>query len=124
MPLLFPTQDALHDIFASQTPRAWRTARTQPVVAPQRARESLFPAWSAVDDVKSKASELKQKAAEGYGKASQAAQAKTGKIVPHSFEYYVACTIGGILACVSSIGKASHHHGSCSSVVRAPRILP
>ena len=57
-------------------------------------RRNPFPAWSAIDDVK-------KEAAREFEVASQKAQQKTGKIQPWTPKYYMACTIGGILACVS-----------------------
>ncbi|KAI1920352.1 Cu/Pi carrier [Ophidiomyces ophidiicola] len=59
----------------------------------------LFPAWSAVDDVKHKAEAVGNAAAKEYDKASQKAQAKAGKIELYSAKYYAACTFGGLLAC-------------------------
>ena len=112
MPLLFPTQDTLHDVFSTprlagydavdQKPKENRSSPT---------RRNYFGAWSAVDDVKTKANQLgteaqaratqlSVEAANEYQKASQAAQAKAGKIELYSGKYYAACTLGGLLACV------------------------
>ena len=60
----------------------------------------MFSAWSAVDDVKSKAGQLSAEAQKEYTKASQTAQAKAGTIELYSPTYYAACTLGGLLACV------------------------
>lgn len=60
-----------------------------------------FQAWSAIDDVKSKADNIAHEATGEFNVASQRAQEKTGKIEPGSFKYYAACTFGGLLACVS-----------------------
>lgn len=94
MPLLFPTQSALCDVFAPQHPL------TRPKAQPKQAPRSLFPAWSAVEDVKDKAGKLSEKAMEEYEKASHKAQEKTGKIELYSAKYYASCTFGGLIACV------------------------
>lgn len=96
MPLLFPTQGTLRLAFGSAAPEPVSEKRSS-----YKARTDLYPAWSAVDDVKSKAGQLTEEAQKEYTKASQAAQAKTGKIVLYSPQYYAACTLGGLLACVS-----------------------
>ncbi|KAJ5220278.1 hypothetical protein N7468_009482 [Penicillium chermesinum] len=57
-------------------------------VAPQANPDDLFPAWSAIDEVK-----------KTVDTASQKAQGKTGKIEPWSAQYYATCTVGGLLAC-------------------------
>lgn len=61
---------------------------------PYQARPELYRAFSVVD-------EAKGKAARGVEKASVAAQAKTGGIELYSAKFYAACTVGGLLACVS-----------------------
>ena len=99
MPLLFPTQGTLHDVFSFASP-VTRSSPESKTVQPSRSLKDLFPAWSAVDDVKNKAGALSEEAQKEYQKASQAAQAKTGKIELYSAEYYAACTLGGLLACV------------------------
>lgn len=53
--------------------------------------------------MKEKAQELSAEAAKEYEKASKKAQAKAGSIELYSGKYYAACTVGGILACVSDI---------------------
>ncbi|MCJ1232901.1 hypothetical protein MMC14_000855 [Varicellaria rhodocarpa] len=98
MPLLFPTQGTLHDVFSFASP-VTRSSPESKTVQPSRSLKDLFPAWSAVDDVKNKAGALSEEAQKEYQKASQAAQAKTGKIELYSAEYYAACTLGGLLAC-------------------------
>lgn len=60
-----------------------------------------FTAWSALDDVKTKADDIAHEASREFNAASQKAQEKTGKIQPGSLKYYAACTFGGMLACVS-----------------------
>lgn len=66
---------------------------------PHPQKRPIFPAWSAADTVKDKAQELGAEASREFNKASQAAQAKAGKIELYSGKYYAACTVGGILAC-------------------------
>lgn len=68
-------------------------------VTPHPQKRAIFTAWSAADTVKDKAQELGAEASREYNKASQAAQAKAGKIELYSGKYYAACTVGGILAC-------------------------
>lgn len=94
MPILFPTQGTLSGVFAPQYP----FSRPKPKV--EQAPRSLFPAWSAVDDVKDKAGQLSDQAVKEYEKASRKAQAKAGGIELYSGKYYAACTFGGLLACV------------------------
>lgn len=102
MPQLFPSQDTLHDVFHSSIP----FGRFKPMVerrrTPLQARSELFPAWSVVDDAKNKANALSAEATKEFEKASAKVQAKTGHIELYSLEYYASCTLGGLLACVSS----------------------
>ena len=100
MPLLFPTQGTLHDIFNPPTPfsRAQRPAEHKRTRL--QARSELYPAWSVVDDVKKKAHDLSVEASKEFEKASAKAQAKAGTIELYSTKYYAACTFGGLLACV------------------------
>ena len=115
MPLLFPSQDTLHDVFHPAIPFG-RSAppKTQPVPAAPKgssfqARAELYPAWSVVDDAKSKANTLSAEATKEFEKASAKAQAKAGHIEMYSAKYYAACTLGGLLACVSiSPGSVAH----------------
>jgi solute carrier family 25 phosphate transporter 3 len=102
MPLLFPSQDILHDVFHTSVP--FGRAASRPVEqnrSPRQARSELFPAWSVVDDAKNKANALSAEAAKEFEKASAKAQAKTGHIEMYTAKYYAACTFGGLLACVS-----------------------
>lgn len=101
MPSVLPSQEILANAFASryglqkkQNPEEAQSAQTH------KGRR-LFPAWSAVDDVKHKAEAVGHAAAQEFDKASHAAQAKAGKIELYSPKYYAACTFGGLLACVS-----------------------
>jgi len=103
MPLLFPTQGTLHDVFHPAVPFGRRPASPQPQSAPRRtpleARTELFPTWSVVDDAKNKTKALSAEATKEFEKASAKAQAKTGHIELYSAQYYAACTFGGLLAC-------------------------
>ena len=58
---------------------------------------------NAFFDVKAKAAALGTGAQKEYQKASAAAQAKAGTIELYSAKYYAACTLGGLLACVSLV---------------------
>ncbi|MCJ1380330.1 hypothetical protein MMC17_003433 [Xylographa soralifera] len=99
MPLLFPTQTTLHEIFATQSPLYQRSVQPQSPDLSRKSGRDLFPAWSAVDDVKSKAGQLSNEAQREIQMASAAAQAKAGHIELYSPKYYAACTLGGLLAC-------------------------
>ncbi|KAL9111610.1 MAG: hypothetical protein Q9187_007896 [Circinaria calcarea] len=93
MPPLFPTQAILHDLFAQVKPDLGTPKSSY------EARTDRYSAWSAVDDMKSRAGSLSNEAQKEFQKASQAAQAKAGEIEPYSAKYYAACTLGGMLAC-------------------------
>jgi hypothetical protein len=109
MPLLFPTQDILHDVFHpaipyGRHPEVSRPQHNEPVVAKHTAlqsRSDLYTTWSVVDDAKNKANALSAEATKEFEKASAKAQAKTSTIELYSAKYYAACTFGGLLACVS-----------------------
>lgn len=108
MPLLFPSQDTLHDVFHSTVPfggrnenRSTQSKSTIQKRTPLQARTELYTAWSAIDDAKDKASALSAEATKEFEKASAKAQAKAGHIEMYSAKFYAACTIGGLLACVS-----------------------
>lgn len=68
-------------------------------------RREPFPAWSAIDDVK-------KTAAHEYEAASQKAQQTAGHIELYSPKYYAACTLGGLLACVSELKLAHQQYGN------------
>lgn len=108
MPLLFPTQGTLHDVFHTSLPFSKPQPRNEPPRTPLQARSELYPAWSVVDDAKKKANALSAEAAKEFEKASAKAQEKTGKIEMYSPKYYAACTFGGLLACVSNETFLSH----------------
>lgn len=100
---LFPTKGTLQYTFASQSSFACRNSHSPSDSKPaESSQKRLFSTWSAVDDVKSKASSLSDEAQKEISKASAAAQAKTGQIEIYSAEYYAACTFGGLAACVSA----------------------
>ena len=99
MPLLFPTQGTLHDIFPTHFSIYQQASKPKSSEQSTPARRALFPAWSAVDDVKSKAGQLSAEAQKEFAKASEIAQAKAGTIELYSPKYYAACTLGGLLAC-------------------------
>ncbi|MCJ1481004.1 hypothetical protein MMC06_001160 [Schaereria dolodes] len=98
MPFFFPTQGTLSGVFASHVLYGQPSPRP-PSRNSRQGRSDMFSAWSAVDDVKSKAGQLSAEAQKEYTKASQTAQAKAGTIELYSPTYYAACTLGGLLAC-------------------------
>lgn len=85
-------QHPLGAVNTQQNPQLGQTSN-----APKR-REP-FPAWSAIDDAKSKAATIGKEAARELEVASEKVQQKTGKIEPWTARYYAACTVGGMLAC-------------------------
>ena len=93
---LFPTQSAIAQSFL---PTSCYYKPAKPVEHPQK--RPIFSAWAAADAVKDKAVELTDAATREMEKASNKTQAKVGGIELYSGKYYAACTIGGILACVS-----------------------
>jgi solute carrier family 25 phosphate transporter 3 len=108
MPLLFPTQDTLHNVFHPAAPFGRRpgtlnaqSATAAPKRTPLQASSELYTTWSVVDDAKNKANALSAEATNELEKASAKVQAKTGHIELYSAQYYAACTFGGLLACVS-----------------------
>jgi solute carrier family 25 phosphate transporter 3 len=110
MPLLFPSQDTLHNVFHPAVPFGRpsnpKTSQSQPALKPlqtrPQARTDLYTTWSVVEDAKDKANALSAEATKEFEKASAKAQAKTGQIELYSAKYYAACTVGGLMACVSS----------------------
>ncbi|KAI4190889.1 MAG: hypothetical protein L6R41_000490 [Letrouitia leprolyta] len=100
MPSLYPVHDVSRLFLSTHAPHVksnsdYRTKQTDS----QAAQPPRFSAWSAVDDVKSKAGVLSNEAQQEISKASAAAQAKTGQIELYSAKYYAACTFGGLIAC-------------------------
>jgi solute carrier family 25 (mitochondrial phosphate transporter), member 3 len=113
MPLLFPTQGTLHDVFHPAVPSGRQVdgLKRAPAPAPKRtplqARSELYTAWSVVDDAKNKANALSAEATKEFEKAAGQAQAKGRHIEMYSTNFYAACVTGGLLACVSPSGCLS-----------------
>jgi len=108
MPFLFPSQDCLQNSFHPRVPFNQRPSTAAQLTSvskrsSQPARSELYTAWSVIDDAKNKANALSAEAVKELDKASAAAQAKTGGIELYSAQYYAACTVGGMLACVSNV---------------------
>lgn len=103
---MFPSQDAILSTFASQHPLHQRKVQPKRPEAPAPANREVFPAWSVADDARRKANDFASEASREFGVASQMAQARTGQIEPWTPKYYAACTVGGILACVSLAGPS------------------
>jgi solute carrier family 25 (mitochondrial phosphate transporter), member 3 len=94
---LYPRQETLQSVFSNPI----LSSRSRGGASPYQARSELYGAWSVVDDAKNKAQKLSAEAAKEFEKASAKAQSKTGKIELYSGKYYAACTVGGLMACVS-----------------------
>jgi len=100
MPIPFPSQGILRDVFTSSSPLTTRKSDLgQAPRSRYEARQELYPAWSAIDDVKKKGEQLSDAAVKEFEKASSKAQAKAGHIELYSPKYYAACTFGGLMAC-------------------------
>jgi solute carrier family 25 phosphate transporter 3 len=95
---MFP--QSIISTLAAGHPLGTPATQSEPEVVPER--PAPFPAWSAIDDAKSKADAVAHQAEREYNLASKKAQEKAGKIEPGSLKYYAACTFGGLLACVSN----------------------
>lgn len=81
MPLLYPTQGTLHEVFSPQLPFGRSQAAPEAaVISAQKSPSKRFRAWSAADDVRTKANALSQEAQKEIAMASSKAQAKAGKI--------------------------------------------
>jgi solute carrier family 25 phosphate transporter 3 len=103
---LFPNSDALHNTFGSPYSRVRSQGKPSAGGAtPYQARPELYPAYSVIDDAKNKAQKLSAEATKEFEAASQKAQSKAGHIELFSGKYYAACTIGGMMACVSAAGN-------------------
>ena len=98
--MILPTEAALRSHFTTQSLISQRFDSPNEIQSPKK-RSTLFLAWSAVDDVKSKASQLSSEARNELAKASQAAGQKPGQIELYSLQFYATSVLGGILACVS-----------------------
>ncbi|MCJ1375774.1 hypothetical protein MMC20_007011 [Loxospora ochrophaea] len=99
MPFLFPSQSALNSVFSTPSTLVSRAPEPQPPKPTYKTRSERYSVWSALDDVKGKANTLSEEAQKEFTKASEAAQAKTGKMELYSAQYYAACALGGLLAC-------------------------
>jgi len=97
MPLVFPSQNCLQQVFGAQSP--FSEPAPKPRASEFPLKRPLFSAWSVAEDAKSKAGQLSEAAVAEFEKASNKAQAKAGAIELYSAKYYAACTVGGILAC-------------------------
>lgn len=98
---MLPSQGTIAGVFAPQHPLTRSQAQPEAPAASASIKRNPFPAWSALDDVKHKAEAIGNEAAREFDEASKLAQAKTGHIEPWTPKYYAACTVGGLLACVS-----------------------
>ena len=100
MPSILPTPDILVGAFAQRrSPSNSTQGEAEPRLVPKE--RPLFPAWSAVDDVKNTAQSVEKGVADEWNKASNKVQAKTGQIEMYSGKYYATCTFGGLMACVN-----------------------
>lgn len=108
---LFPRHDTMVSTFGLPQKQPKKPAS-------YRGRPDLYSAFSVVDDAKNKANKLSAEATSKFEKASAKAQAKTGKIELFSGQYYAACTIGGLLACVSAFSTEKRYTGKfdCTSL--------
>ena len=131
MPLLFPTQSCLNEVFANQSP--FSRPAPKPRSSEYPLKRPIFSAWSVAETAeaaKAKAGQLTDAAVDKYEKASAKAQAKTGGIELYSGKYYAACTVGGILACVCSFKQyldgddltSAGYHTYCSYTARSSQM--
>lgn len=103
---LFPTHAALESSFNGSVPFFDRKPRS--LKSHNHASSGLRPctisdiylARDALEDTKRKAQKIGDVAVHEFDKASHKAQDVAGPIELHSFKYFAACTMGGILACV------------------------
>lgn len=95
--LPIPSQETLQILFSSKIPRSKSV---------NPSHSELFPAWSTTDDIKNdikdRTVKMGTKLSKDVQKASMAAQKRTGQIELYSGKYFAACTLGGLLACVST----------------------
>ena len=102
---MLPPESVVTSVFSSQHPIGRSAERSHPSMATGSARREPFPAWSVIDETKKKADALAHEASREFDVVSKKAQAKTGHIEPWTPKYYASCTVGGLLACVSSISS-------------------
>jgi solute carrier family 25 phosphate transporter 3 len=108
MPLLYPTQGTLNNVFIPQLPFSQpKPHSSAPSRTRYQSRSDLFPTWSVVEDAKTKTKAFGDAAVKDIDQASAKTQAKVGKIELYSPKYYAACISGGLLACVSKILDSS-----------------
>lgn len=98
---MFPSEGVILNAFNAQNPLNHSQEQSKPTGVPGSTRREPFPAWSVIDDTKKKADAFAKEASREFEVASHKAQAKTGHIEPWTPKYYAACTVGGLLACVS-----------------------
>lgn len=94
MPSLFPSFKVLQQAFPG--PGDAKSAPASSAATPRQARSELYVAYSVVDDAKSKAKKLSAEAQREFDKAAGAGK----KLELYSGQYYAACTVGGLAACV------------------------
>ncbi|CAF9909752.1 MAG: hypothetical protein GOMPHAMPRED_006857 [Gomphillus americanus] len=92
--MLFPNQAALASCFTNGSPTTVRSQNRSLLD-----RSPPFQAWSVTEDIKKKTSQIGNEISKEYAHASQVAQKEVGGIELYSAKYYMACTLGGILAC-------------------------
>lgn len=97
---MLPSESVITGAFSHPLQRA-----DEHSAAPTPRRRNPFPAWSVIDDPKKSADSLAKEATREFNLASEKVQAKTGHIDPWTPKYYAACTVGGLLACVSSLSS-------------------
>ena len=90
MQSFFPNATALSATFGHASPYALNTRPTPGRRSAYQARTDLYSSWAVAEDAKQKATQLSDAAAKEIEKASNAAQAKTGKIELYSGKYYAA----------------------------------
>jgi solute carrier family 25 (mitochondrial phosphate transporter), member 3 len=100
MSYLYPGFDVLHQSFAPHGAVGRSPHALKPKASRYQARPELYGAYSVVDDAKAKTKQLGAEASKEFEKASAAAKSKAGKLELYSGQYYAACTVGGMLACV------------------------
>lgn len=121
---MLPTDMILAKLAAQHPLGALGTQQSHPEQAAEATpkRREPFPAWSAIDEAKKKADAFAHEAAREFDVASHKAQEKTGKIEPWTPKYYAACTVGGMLACVSdAISRKWMVNANCNRVLLTPQ---
>lgn len=68
-----------------------------------RSNEALASNFYPIMSVSEGADKLSAEASHNIAKASAKAQQKAGNIELYSLKYYEACTLGGLIACVSHL---------------------